>query len=499
MRPHRVLLLLVAALLAAVATSGLQFSSATFTSTSGRPVVVTAANDWTPPTVTLTDPGSPLTGTVTVAATAADARSAIASVVIQRSTAGSSTWTTICTDTVAPYACSWATTAVADGDHRLRAVATDTAGYAATSAPVTSTVLNNVGVDLATVSSPVRGTVPLTITVTGAGSATVTTRVEYAVAGTGTWATVPGCGNASGATRTCSADTTAVGTGTYDVRAVAVVGTGTYLDTQAGVLVDNVAPTVALTVPAGPLSGTVNLTATAGDADSGVASVAFQYRPSASSTWSTCGTDTTAPYSCVLDSNGLAAGSHDFRAVATDRAGNATTTATVTRAVDATLRAQDVQAVDNGTLGRVEAGDQLVLTYSRVVDLTTVRAGWTGAATPVAVTLKDAGVAGAGTGTDRIETDANLGYVTLAQDYVKNGLTVALTGSTMTAATATVNGVQVTVVTITLGTVPSPNDLRNTSNAGELVWFPSTLVRTPGGAACLATSVTESGTSDRDF
>jgi hypothetical protein len=230
-----------------------------------------------------------------------------------------------------------------------------------------------------------------------------------------------------------------------------------------------------------------------------VASVAFQYKPSASGTWSTCGTDTMAPYSCVLDSNGLAAGGHDFRAVATDRAGNTTTTATVTRTVDATLRAQDVQAVNNGTLGRVEAGDQLVLTYSRVVDLTTVRAGWTGAATPVAVTLEDAGVAGTGTGTDRIETDANLGYVTLAQDYVKNGLTVALTGSTMTAATATVNGVQVTVVTITLGTVPSANDLRNTSNAGELVWFPSTLVRTPGGTACLATSVTESGTSDRDF
>ena len=158
-----------------------------------------------------------------------------------------------------------------------------------------------------------------------------------------------------------------------------------------------------------------------------------------------------------------------------------------------------MQAVNTGSLGRVDAGDRLVLTFSRLVDLTSIKAGWTGAATPVAVTFKDAAVPGTGTGTDRLETDANLGYITFAQDYAKNGVETTLTGSTMTASIATVDGVQVTVVTITLGTVPNANDLRNTSNAGEMVWFPSTSARTPGGVACLATSVTESGTSDRDF
>ena len=98
MAPHRLLLLVVAMLLGAVAASGVQFSTAAYTATSAAPVTVTAANDWTPPTVAMTDPGSPLSGTVTLGATASDARSSVASVVIQRAPDGSGTWTTVCTD-----------------------------------------------------------------------------------------------------------------------------------------------------------------------------------------------------------------------------------------------------------------------------------------------------------------------------------------------------------------------------------------------------------------
>ena len=53
---------MVATLLGAVAASGMQFSTAAFTATSAAPLTVTAANDWTPPTVAMTDPGSPLSG-----------------------------------------------------------------------------------------------------------------------------------------------------------------------------------------------------------------------------------------------------------------------------------------------------------------------------------------------------------------------------------------------------------------------------------------------------
>lgn len=74
-----------------------------------------------------------------------------------------------------------------------------------------------------------------------------------------------------------------------------------------------------------------------------------------------------------------------------------------------------------------------------------------------------------------------------------------LSGSTMTAVTATVGGEQVTVVTITFGS-PLANDLHSSSNAsGGMGWAPSSAARTPTGIACSATAAAESGTTDRDL
>ena len=95
------------------------------------------------PVVALTDPGSPLGGTVTLAATATDG-GGIASVTIERSLAGADTWTTICTDTTASYSCAWDTAAVAVGSYDLRARATDNAGRTATSAVVAARAVDRV-------------------------------------------------------------------------------------------------------------------------------------------------------------------------------------------------------------------------------------------------------------------------------------------------------------------------------------------------------------------
>jgi hypothetical protein len=93
------------------------------------------------PTVSLADPGSPLVGTVTLNATAGDG-GGIASVTIQRAPTGTSTWTTICTDSSSNYSCTWDTTAVAQGGYDLRARATDNAGRITTSAVVSNRVVN---------------------------------------------------------------------------------------------------------------------------------------------------------------------------------------------------------------------------------------------------------------------------------------------------------------------------------------------------------------------
>ena len=76
----------------------------------------------------MTDPGTPLRGTIALQATAASDRG-IASVQFQSSPAGAGTWTDACLDTVAPYTCNWNSAGVADGPRDLRAVAVDQAGY----------------------------------------------------------------------------------------------------------------------------------------------------------------------------------------------------------------------------------------------------------------------------------------------------------------------------------------------------------------------------------
>jgi hypothetical protein len=99
--------------------------------------------DNTVPTASLTDPGSPLRGTVTLNATGTDGGSGVLNVQIDRSPAGTNTWTTICTDASSPYSCPWNTAGVGDGSYDLRAVTTDNAGNQTVSTTVASRSVDN--------------------------------------------------------------------------------------------------------------------------------------------------------------------------------------------------------------------------------------------------------------------------------------------------------------------------------------------------------------------
>ena len=317
---RKLLYLASALLLGAGAFSGVQASGATFTDTSATPLSVFSAPDWTAPDVTMVDPGYAVTETVAVNATATDSESSIKNVQIQRAPHGSSAWTTICTDTDAPYSCSWDTHPLTDGEYDLRAVATDVHDNSRTSSSVMTTVQNAAGVVLDPVVGPVRGTVTLTGRIVNAtGSATI--GFQASTAGTNSWFDIPGCTPASGLVRTCQVNTTSI-TGNYDWRATGVVDGVSYGDIEANVLVDNTLPSVTLTVPAAPLSGTINVTGTASDGHSGVASVRFEYRKVGVASWTTCALDTSFPYTCALNTTGLSDGSYEFRDTATDGAGN---------------------------------------------------------------------------------------------------------------------------------------------------------------------------------
>jgi hypothetical protein len=96
------------------------------------------------------------------------------------------------------------------------------------------------------------------------------------------------------------------------------------------------APTGILADPGAILSGTVPLNATArAIAGRSVTSVAFQYSPAGTDTWTDIGTATASPYSVAFDTTKVANGSYDLRVLVTDN--------TTRAAVSPTLRARTIQ------------------------------------------------------------------------------------------------------------------------------------------------------------
>jgi hypothetical protein len=108
-------------------------------------------------------------------------------------------------------------------------------------------------------------------------------------------------------------------------------------------LADQTVPTVSLTAPtAGAfIRGTTNVNATAAD-NVGVTQVVFKDGAT------TIGTDTTSPYSLAWNTTGVANGAHSLTAVASDAAGNATTSAAVSVTVDNAAPAATMTAPANG-------------------------------------------------------------------------------------------------------------------------------------------------------
>lgn len=217
--------------LRSVATAG----GATYTS----PVVANVLVDNLAPAVTMSDPGTPLKGTRTFAATATDAHSGVASVVIQATTGSS--WTDLCTVTSAPFSCSIDTSTLANGTYSLRAIATDHAGSSTTSAVVTKRIVQNT-VSSVTLTAPatyLRGTVALAASATSSGTI-ASVKIQHSVDGADSWTDV--CTDTK-TPFTCSFATGKVDDGTYDLRAVVTdsEGRSTASPVIANRIVDNTA------------------------------------------------------------------------------------------------------------------------------------------------------------------------------------------------------------------------------------------------------------------
>ncbi|MDQ2969172.1 MAG: chitobiase/beta-hexosaminidase C-terminal domain-containing protein, partial [Actinomycetota bacterium] len=281
------------------------------------PVTATAKVDTDNPSVNLTDPGTPVSGTVGLNATASDPSTTVQQVVFERAPAGSSTWTTIGTDTTSPYTASWDTTSLSDGLYDLRAVATDKVNHTSTSLVANRRVDNtppNTTID----SSPPSPSGNTTPTFTFSSNETGST-FECRVDGGG-WTS-------------CSSPLTispalSQGTHTFDVRAIDQAGNIDPTPASYTWIIDTAPPTVTITAPTTYVNSSDpnNYTVTASTPDTDVTRVDFFECSDASTacatgSWVQFGTDSSSPYAATWSTpafDGLKA----IRALAVDIATN---------------------------------------------------------------------------------------------------------------------------------------------------------------------------------
>ncbi len=268
--------------------------------------------DTTSPIVSLADPGGLLRGGVTLDATASDAASGVTSVAFEVSAAGGNSWQAIGADGTAPYGTLFDTSSVDDGAYDLRAVATDLAGNQAVSALVAGVVVDNTAPvtsdDAPSGWSNQAVTVSLSATDSGSGVAWTQFSLDGGAFQAGTQVVVA-----------APVDGSNDGIHVIAYRSADLAG-NVEADRTATVRIDTTSPIVSLADPGTPVAGILSLTASASDAGSGLAQVAFErWAPGG---WQTIATDSVAPYAADFDTTSVADGAYDFRAVATDAAGN---------------------------------------------------------------------------------------------------------------------------------------------------------------------------------
>src|SRR5581483_2564220 len=172
-------------------------------------------------------------------------------------------------------------------------------------------------------SANVRGTVTVSSNAADTGGAgLVSAALQRSPHGANTWTTI---GTPITSPYNASWDTTGVADGLYDLRVVTTDGAGnvTTSATVANVRVDNTAPTATMTSPGANIRGTVTLASTTSDAGSGIASSVYQWSPAGLGSWTSLG-------GTSWDTTGVSDGLYDVRVIATDAAGNQTTSSAVT-------------------------------------------------------------------------------------------------------------------------------------------------------------------------
>jgi hypothetical protein len=248
-----------------------------------------------------------------------------------------------------------------------------------------------------------------------------------------------------------------------------------------------------------PASGTASVTTNVSSLTSGDTAVALT-----AGSYSAGGTTYNYRSAAMTAAASLSEGSKSYTITSTDGAANVATQSFTTVVDNTAPTAVDVQSTNvvGGTVGHLDPGDVLTLTYSGTMDPYSILAGWTGATTDVQAALVDGG----GTTDDYMvvyNTAASpvqipLGTIDLGSpnylktgtgNYVSYGLTGAAVPSTMKQTGAS--------ITVTLGTASGATS--TSSTAAKMTWTPSTSATDIAGNADTAAPATESGTAHVNF
>ncbi len=286
-----------------------------------------------PPTVSYIAPtptnNSTISGSVMLAANAADADGTIAEVSFTYNGPQSGL---IVADVTSPYTTSWDTTSVQDGTYTLTATAKDNLG-ATTAVSRTFTVLNTLPNVPPTISyvptTPADGSTinaAVGLYTNAADSDGTITNVVFSYSG-------PTSGqifNDNTSPYECVWNTTIISDGSYTVTATATDNDGaqTSVSITLSVLNNpaNVPPTINFTAPTpaggSTVSNSVNLAANAADSDGTIDQVKFFYTGASNGT---IFIDTISPYDTPWDTTSVPNGAYQIKATATDNDGGTKT------------------------------------------------------------------------------------------------------------------------------------------------------------------------------
>jgi YD repeat-containing protein len=420
--------------------------------------------DTSTPTSSATVAAATTFAPITVSYSAADSGTGLSKVELYAKAPTSATFVLAATDTAPTATGSFAyTPAAGNGTYSFYTIASDKAGNVQATSPTVNTTFTR---DTAAPTTAGSGLAAFT--------ATRTLNVNYTASDTGgsgvsrveLWSRGPGA-TVYSLTQT---DAAPAATGRFTVTVAAdgawsfyTIGVDRGGNREAvpaaadtSTTVDTVAPAPAPTLanPGSPIRATVTLALTgAAPADANLNAVLFQRAPQGSTTWTTICTDTATPYTCSLNTTSLTDGTYQLRAVAQDRAANATASAVVTTTVDNTApTAQTFRTTNAATAGRLDAGDTVAVTYSEAMRTTSILAGWSGASTAVRVSLTENG---GGTKINlNILGPTGAATVNLGAIQLGNSNTYVPTGGTATF-NATMSTVDGRTVTVTLGSLLS--------------------------------------------